>query len=95
MADTQDGASAAKPLPRPGCWGSRLVAQVLTLEGCLPRRSVAHLTFLSASLFDLDHAVRILAFDEPRGLHRVILPVAVTARRAVDPDFKLRACHCG
>ena len=44
MADTQDGASAAKPLPRPGCWGSRLVAQVLTLEGCLPRRSVAHLT---------------------------------------------------
>jgi hypothetical protein len=42
-------------------------------------------------VFDFDHAVRIFAFDEPRGLHRVILPVAVTARRAVDPDFKLRA----
>jgi hypothetical protein len=38
---------------------------------------------------DLDHAVRILAFDEPRGLRRVVLAVTVSARRAVYRDFEL------
>jgi hypothetical protein len=46
-------------------------------------------------VFDLNHAVRILAFDEPRGHHREVLSVAVTARRAVYSNFKLSACHCG
>jgi hypothetical protein len=32
-------------------------------------------------VFDLDHAVRIFAFEEPRGLHREVLSVAVGARR--------------
>jgi hypothetical protein len=30
-------------------------------------------------VFDLDHAVRVLAFDEPRGLHRVVLSVDASA----------------
>jgi hypothetical protein len=37
----------------------------------------------------------VLAFDEPRGLHRVVFSVAVTARRAVYSNFELSACHCG
>ena len=44
-------------------------------------------------VFDLDHAVRIFAFDEPRGLHRVVLSVAVTARRAVYSNFELSALY--
>jgi hypothetical protein len=39
-------------------------------------------------IFDLHHAVRSLAFDEPRGLHRVVLAVAVCARRAVYSNFE-------
>jgi hypothetical protein len=34
-------------------------------------------------VFDLDHAVRMFAFEEPRGLHRVVLSVAVAAARRV------------
>jgi hypothetical protein len=52
-------------------------------EGHRSSRPKCHRGNVSASqVFDLDHAVRILAFDEPRGLHRVVLSVAVTARRA-------------
>ena len=39
-------------------------------------------------VFDLDHAVRIFAFEEARGLHRVVFAVAVSARRAVYSDFE-------
>jgi hypothetical protein len=35
--------------------------------------------------------MRILALDKPRGLHRVVLSVAVTARRAVYSNFELSA----
>jgi hypothetical protein len=31
-------------------------------------------------VFDLYHAVRIFAFEEARGFHRVVLSVAVSAR---------------
>jgi hypothetical protein len=45
---------------------------------------MGHRSHIAAlQVFDLDHAVRIFAFDEPRGRHRVVLPVAVTARRAL------------
>ena len=37
----------------------------------------------TSQVFDLDHAVRIRALNEPRRLHRVVLPVAVTARCAL------------
>ena len=47
----------------------------------------------TSQVFDLDHAVRIFAFEEPRGLHREVLSVAVSARRAVDPNFELSASH--
>jgi len=38
-------------------------------------------------VFDLDHALRVLALDEPGSLHREVLSVAVATRRAVDPNF--------
>jgi hypothetical protein len=50
---------------------------------------------MTVQVFDLDHAVRIFAFDEPRGIHRIVLSVAVSARRAVYPNFELSARHCG
>jgi hypothetical protein len=46
-------------------------------------------------VFNLDHAVRILAVDETRGLYDVVLSVAVAARRAIYADFELSARHCG
>jgi hypothetical protein len=36
-----------------------------------------------------------LLFDEPRSLHRVVLSVAVGARRAVYSNLELSACQCG
>ena len=66
------------------------------LEGHFSPRPESHRSHIVASqVFDLDHAVRILAFDEPRGLDRVVLSVAVTARRAVYSNLKLSASHCG
>jgi hypothetical protein len=60
------------------------------------RRPVSHRGYIATfQVFDFDHAVRILAFEETRGLHRVVLSVAVGARRAVYSNFKLSACHCG
>jgi hypothetical protein len=44
---------------------------------------------MTVQVFDLDHAVRIFAFDEPRGIHRIVRSVAVSARRAVYPNFEL------
>jgi hypothetical protein len=38
---------------------------------------------------------RISAFQEHGRIHREILPVAVTARRAVDSNLELSARHCG
>ena len=35
------------------------------------------------------------AFEEPRGLHRVVVAVAVAARRAVYSDFELSAISTG
>ena len=53
---------------------------------------MSHRSHVAAlQVFDLDHAVRIFAFDEPRGIHRIVLSVAVSARRAVYPNFELSA----
>src|SRR4051794_5348077 len=46
-------------------------------------------------VFDLNHAVRILALDEPRGLHRAVLSVAITARRAAYSKFEPSCGGCG
>jgi hypothetical protein len=64
------------------------------LEGHRSPRPLSHRCNVATSqVFDLDHAVRILALEEARSLHRVVLSVAVGARRAVDSDFELSACH--
>jgi hypothetical protein len=39
--------------------------------------------------------MRVLALEEPRGLHRVVLTIAIGARRAIYADFELSACHRG
>src|ERR1700716_2683540 len=66
------------------------------LEGhCLPRPKSHRSHIATLQVFDLDHAVRILALDEPSRLHRVVLAVAISARRAVYSNFELSAYHCG
>ena len=64
-------------------------------------RGTAHPGLLShrcnvatSQVFDLDRAVRISAPEEPRGFHRVVLSVAICARRAVYSNFELSASHC-
>jgi hypothetical protein len=57
----------------------------MELEGHFSPRPKSHRSHIATlQVSDLDHAVRIFAFEEPRGLHRVVLSVAVSARRAVD-----------
>lgn len=47
-------------------------------------RPESHRSHVAAlQVFDLDHAVRILALEEPRYFHRVVLLVAVAAARRV------------
>jgi hypothetical protein len=56
-------------------------------------RPKSHRRNVSAfQVFDLNHAVRILALEEPRGFHRVVLSVAVSPRRTVYSNL---TCHCG
>jgi hypothetical protein len=65
-----------------GLWGNPQVA-------CGSPRPVSHRRNVSAfQVSDLDHTVRIFALEEPRGLHRVVLSIAVGAR------LELRARHC-
>ena len=74
--------------------GTSLEAGRMELEGHFSPRPKSHRSHIATlQVSDLDHAVRIFAFEEPRGLHRVVLSVAVSARRAVDPNFELSASH--
>ena len=53
------------------------------LEGhCSPWPKGRRDNVTTLQVFDLDHPVRVLALDEPRGLHREVPAVAVTARSA-------------
>ena len=49
----------------------------------LPRPMSHRSHVATLQVFDLDHAVRILALEEPRYFHRVVLLVAVAAARRV------------
>jgi hypothetical protein len=58
-------------------------------EGDRSPRPISHRRNVSAfQVFDLYQAMRILALDEPRGLHREVPAVAVSARRAVLFEFR-------
>jgi hypothetical protein len=46
-------------------------------------------------VFDLDHALRVLALDVPRSLHREVLSVTVAAWCAIDSNFELSAVGHG